>query len=338
MQKYIYIFVICLLLLQSILQAKLLIITHNYNQPTFIELQYRLFKKFLHDDFEYVVFNDAIDPSIACQIDTSCKLLDIQCYRVPQEDRTPPNLQLNLKRGIFWAAARHAEAIRYSMDTVAFNHQGLVMMIDSDMFLIKSFDTDNFIKDNDIAGLRQVRDKKINYLWGGLIFFRMDRLPDKESMTFKNGLIDCTYVDSCGFMHYYFQAHPEIKILYFDQDFRHIIDENLRSLMLPTHYNGNKFKMWQQYIKCNSCKAIGCRCFHSVTILKELNFDETIIKYAESKTLPPKIEFVLKDTFLHYQDGSNYAGNSCQFVQHKKELFLNFITDILNRVTIEKDA
>ena len=72
-------------------------------------------------------------------------------------------------------------------------------------------------------------------------------------------------------------------------------------------------------------------CFHNEEILKELNFDETIIQYVFSKKIPPKIEFVLKDTFLHYQDGSNYSGKSKQFIQHKKELFFNFMNDILNR-------
>ena len=322
-----------LLILQSTIpsEAKLLIITHNYNQPTFIDLQYRTFKKFLIDEFEYVVFNDAIDANLACQIDTACNLLGIRCYRVPQKNRTPTNLKLDLNRGVFWAAARHAEAIRYSMETLAFNHPGLVMMIDSDMFLIKPFNVDKFIKDNDIAGLQQVRDGKISYLWGGLMFFRMDKLPNKESMNFKNGLIDGTYVDSCGFLHYYFQANPQIKILYFDQGYRHFIDENLRSFISPAHYSGNNFKAWPKYLQCKNCKTTGRQCFHNEEVLKELNFDETIIQYISSKKMPPKIEFVLKDTFLHYQDGSNYAGQSKQFIQHKKELLFNFINDILNR-------
>ena len=217
------------------------------------------------------------------------------------------------------------------METLAFNHPGLVMMIDSDMFLIKPFNADSFIKDNDIAGLRQVRDEKISYVWAGLIFFRMDKLPNKESMNFKNGLIDKTYVDSCGFLHYYFLANPQIKIHYFDQDYRHFIDGNLRNFIIPSHNNGNNFRSWPKYLQCNNCKTTGSRCLHNEEILKELNFDETIIQYISSKKFPPNNEFVLNDTFLHYQDGSNYSGKSTQFIEHKKELlFNNFMTNIFN--------
>ncbi len=312
-------------------EAKLLIITHNNNQPTFIELQYRSFKKFLTDDYEYVVFNDATDAALNCQIHETCDRLSIQCFDIPQENRTPTNLKLDLERGIFWAASRHAEAIRYSMDTIGFNHPGLVMMIDSDMFLIKSFNAEDFIKGHDIAGLNQVRNETVHYIWAGLIFFRMDKLPNKQSMNFKNGLIDNIYVDSCGFLHYYLQENPLIKILYFDPCYRHFVDQDLRNFILPSHYNGNDFTKWSKYLQCKKCKKNNTWCSHNEAILKELNFDKTIIQYVSSKKFPPKIEFVLKDVFLHYQDGSNYSGMSPQFIQHKKELFLNFMNDILNR-------
>ncbi len=309
---------------------KLLIITHNYSQPAFIDLQYRSFKKFLIDDFEYVVFNDATDHNIARTIDSMCISIGIQCYKVPQKNRTRANLKLDLNRGIFWAAARHAEAIHYSMDIVAFKHPGLVMMIDSDMLLIKQFSVATFMQDYDIAGLRQVRDEKIRYLWAGLMFFRMDKLPHKNSMQFKNGLIDGTYVDSGGFLHYYFQENPQLKILCFDQEYRHFIDENWSNYIFPSHFNGNNFQTWPQYLQCKNCKSTKKTCPHNTRILKELNFDATIIQAIRAKKFPPKVEFILKDTFLHYQDGSNYANQSPKFIKQKKELLFNFMTDILN--------
>ena len=42
-------------------QTKVLIFTYSYNKPEFIELQYKTFKKFLLDDHELIVFNDAIE-------------------------------------------------------------------------------------------------------------------------------------------------------------------------------------------------------------------------------------------------------------------------------------
>lgn len=41
------------------LPAKIRILTFHYNKPDFIEWQYKTFKRFLMDDFELIVFNDA---------------------------------------------------------------------------------------------------------------------------------------------------------------------------------------------------------------------------------------------------------------------------------------
>ena len=307
------------------LHTKLLIITHNYNQPSFIALQYKAFKKFLRNEFDYVVFNDATDPLLAEQIHDSCKKIAIPCYRVPQENRTSPYVKLNLNKGHFWAAARHGQAIQYSLDTCGFRHPGLVMIIDSDMFLIKTFDAEKLIDGYDIAGLRQVRDNTITYLWGGLLIFNMNNLQDKEKISFSNGLINGTYVDSCGFLHYYLKDHPRLKILYFEQNYRHFLDNSLKSYMIPSYYNGNNFKNWPRYMRCQDCTQKNQACSHRTKILQELNFSELIIEYVANQKMPPKIEFVLKDTFLHYQDGTNYAQATAEFLSHKNELFFNFI-------------
>lgn len=72
-------FVVC----QVIAKQKILIITHNFNRPDFIEIQHATFKKFLQDDYEYVVFNDATDSTLVQQINNICNKLQIEWIRVP---------------------------------------------------------------------------------------------------------------------------------------------------------------------------------------------------------------------------------------------------------------
>src|ERR1700684_2505146 len=64
---------------------KVLIITHSYCRPDFIELHHKTFKAFLKNDYEYVVFNDASDPHLKRKIEKTCEKLGIRCIRVPQE-------------------------------------------------------------------------------------------------------------------------------------------------------------------------------------------------------------------------------------------------------------
>ena len=60
-------------------KPRVLIVTHSYNKPDFIELQYKLFKKFLHDDYDFVVFNDASNATFENAISAICKALNIVC-------------------------------------------------------------------------------------------------------------------------------------------------------------------------------------------------------------------------------------------------------------------
>ncbi len=49
------------------LSAKVLLFTFAYNRPELIELQYKTFKKFLLDDYELIVINDAKSPDMIKQ-------------------------------------------------------------------------------------------------------------------------------------------------------------------------------------------------------------------------------------------------------------------------------
>ena len=62
-----------LLLFNSSIHAKILIYTFAYNRPDFIEIQYHTFKKFLKEEFELVVFNDARKEEMKQEIDSMCK-------------------------------------------------------------------------------------------------------------------------------------------------------------------------------------------------------------------------------------------------------------------------
>src|SRR6056300_184478 len=78
------------------------IITSVVNNPTFIEIQYHTFKKYLKlskdngecEEFEFIVFNDAKpfadysndgDITLRTKIADTCARLNIKCYMVPNE-------------------------------------------------------------------------------------------------------------------------------------------------------------------------------------------------------------------------------------------------------------
>jgi len=322
---------LCCLMLTT-LYAKVLIITLNHNRPDFITLQHRSFARFLHDDYKFIVFNDAVEEQLIQQIDTTCTDLGIPCVRCTQENRTPATGSVNP----IWAMERHAQALHYALETIGFKHDCIVMIIDSDMVLIKDFSVTDFMQGYDIAGLKySITPPKSTtptvYIWAGLMFFRMNTLPQKETMRFNHVYIKKIRTDTGGAFHTYLEHNPHIKIRFFDQLYRHILTKDLENTYILSDQETTI------YPKCAVCSSLKKQCPHAATLLSELNFDQRIINAIAQKTFPPETEFVLKDTFLHYRATSNYASNhflstkliTPEFLQEKSQLFANFMEMIL---------
>ena len=80
MKKKLYL--VILLLANSLIHAKILIYTFACNRPDFIRIlqEYITFTKFLKEEFELVVFNDAREEGMKQEIDSMCKKYDIDLH------------------------------------------------------------------------------------------------------------------------------------------------------------------------------------------------------------------------------------------------------------------
>jgi hypothetical protein len=105
--------------------------------------------------------------------------------------------------------------VQYSLDTLGFDHQGIVAIIDSDMFLIRPFSIEQYMRGYDLAGYPQSR-KHIEYIWNGIVFFDMQTLPDRKTINFNCGPIDGIGLDVGGQTYRYFQSHPNLRLKFMD--------------------------------------------------------------------------------------------------------------------------
>lgn len=281
----------------------LLIITHAYLRPDFIEIQHKTFKKFLKDPYEFVVFNDARDYEIRSQIKQLCKKLQLRCIEIPQEIHDRPYLQRYPYEDPNNACARCANVVQYSLDVLGFQHDGLVAIIDSDMFLVQDFSIAEYMQNYDIAGVPQSRGNVL-YLWNGLVFFNMNSLPNKKSINFNCGVIEGNPTDVGGHLYYYFKQNPDVRV----------------SQMGVYH---------SQSFACNTCqqKDVYTPCAHNTDHLRKQNIPETIIKFMQSG--PPNIEFLLNNNFLHYRGGGNWDHKSQSYHDYKTKILLRFIDSII---------
>ena len=110
------------------------IFTSVVNRPDFVEIQYKLFKKFLKDDFQFNVVDDSLDDDISSQFKEVCDKYGIVYYRKNQGDRS--------KNESRWAGAKHAtETIQWTFDDIIKkkHSEELILFLDSDMFLLDDF-------------------------------------------------------------------------------------------------------------------------------------------------------------------------------------------------------
>lgn len=271
-----------------------LVITHAFNRPSFIELHYTTFKHFFTDPYEYVVFNDATDERMVREIEHTCAKLAIRCIRVPQQQVHARHRQHDCERV--------SDVIQYSLDLIGFDYDGIVAIIDSDIFPIKKFSFTCAMKNYDLFGRiwHPGNNPKITYLWNGLLFMDMRTLPDKRSMNFDCGRVDGYPVDTAGQLHYYIKDHPELNINYYVAAVFN--DEVSRGTLLIHDYAWLKHQQgYEDFL---------------------INF---IMRYKGD------MEIHADGAFIHYRAGGNWQRLPASYHQEKERILMALIDQALQQ-------
>ncbi|MBS0627394.1 MAG: hypothetical protein JSS09_04210, partial [Verrucomicrobia bacterium] len=129
--------------ISSCLFAKTIVFTTGFNRPDFIELQHKLFKKFLKDEYEFWVVSDANTLEMQAAIKKKCSDLGIYHLAVPQGIHNQPYLVRSPGDNYNNPNIRHCNSVQWAWDNYFCCHEGPVMVIDSDMFPIRSFSVEN---------------------------------------------------------------------------------------------------------------------------------------------------------------------------------------------------
>ncbi len=313
--------------------SKVLIFTYAHNRPEFIEWQYHTFKKFVQDDYEYVVFNDATNHNFSKQIQEKCAQFNLRCISIPQTIHHNPQI---VHPEANFVSARNCNVVKYSLDTIGFNHNDIVVLVDSDLFLIKPFSFKEFLSDYHLSGRYRTCSElhdcatdhpsfpyPIKYLWIGLVFINMPHLPNRHELNFNSGRINGVFYDAGGGSAIYLQNNPSAKVKDFEvHKLEHLLCDDCWS------------KVGLAFGIESSEHLISGGCTHNNDLLKKLQFSDFTIKLLESypigKPLMSRIEFYLNDTFLHFREGSNYGHLPEHLYQSKINTLRDYIYIILN--------
>jgi hypothetical protein len=296
-----------LFIIVSQINAKVLIFTYAYNRPDFVEIQHKTFKKFLTDDYEFIVFSDARSQDMKNSIKAICTQYGLKCIQIPQEIHDRPYLQRWPGEDYNHPTVRNVNVVQYSLDLLGFNHNDILILLDSDAFLVKKFSFREFLNGYDMGGRAlginsRIGSGDIQYLWHGLAFLNMGTMPNKRTLNFNCGKVEGRPVDAGGHSYYYLKHNPQVRVHYIDHNFS---DE----------------------LRCNICIRINAPyCTHNTGELRKAEFDEFQINFLQSAH---DVEFFCNNSFLHYRCGSNWDYKSQQYHNQKTEALQRYLNAIL---------
>jgi hypothetical protein len=203
---------------------KVTIYTIADKRPDFIPVQYETFKKFIKDDYEYVVVDNAIDSKKRSRaIEKTCKNLGVRYLKVrvdrglmKESGQVATTLIGTYKNGSIGAGY----AFNFVWKQICNENQGKIfVLIDSDMFLTRPISWNEELGEKDAAFVYQYRgieedgnNPKVVYPWNALCIFNPDKIPNLKEMNWNSGVSKRDYiegyaVDTAGYIHYWMKEN-----------------------------------------------------------------------------------------------------------------------------------
>lgn len=201
---------------------KITIYTIADKRPDFIPVQYESFKKFVKDDYDYIVINNAIDSKKRRDlIRKTCEELQIKSIEVKKENR----FKIIGKQKVFSITGSYRNAnvgtaypIKWAWEKMCKDENDLFVLIDSDMFLLKPTSFIEEIGKNDASFVIQYRgienDKTsiVTYPWNGICILNHKKIPSLIDLNWDCGVIEKAYisgfsVDVGGYGHYWLKKN-----------------------------------------------------------------------------------------------------------------------------------
>ena len=216
--------------------------TYSHNRPDFIAHQYASMKKYIKDDFEFIVFNNerqggdpgsGYSPERVQEIFRVCEELGVQCIRVELD----PELQfinghIQFQGDSFVNGGSHACAYSFTWGWKHYisKNDCISVIIDSDMFFIKDISFSEMMSGYNFSYIpcyRHVRNYvneddrgefAFSYPWNGFVIADIPNMPNPQELSWGLGVFNGYSADvGSECMSYISKYKDQLEIKYLDQ-------------------------------------------------------------------------------------------------------------------------
>jgi hypothetical protein len=214
----------------------------HFNRPDFVHLQSRTLKRFLKDDFEFIVVNNANTQESFEAISTACKKESVREVGISR------NIDCNAARA--YPGYHHSIAMNEIMATEIKAHNDICVILDGDAFLLADYSFSERMCNSSLLGALQHRKDRY-WLTPVVLGFKPFELPDFDQINLigshvynptpedsrldlsyyprfagQNYVFDCPVctgqvdndsekhipLDTGGEMYTYLRTHPEVRV------------------------------------------------------------------------------------------------------------------------------
>ena len=203
------------------------IYTFSHKRPDFLELQLKSFHKNIEDDFEFIVFNNAIfdhDKKNYIDIQGFCKTNNIKCIDIEKDEilineiynyqnNNGPEKVFNNENLYTNSGIACAYPLCFAWKHYISKTDDLVCIIDSDMFFIDKENIGKLLNEFDLLFVAQSRigeNIKIEYMWNGISYLNLSTLPQKETLNWWCGECEGVSGDVGAHTHYYLSENQNL--------------------------------------------------------------------------------------------------------------------------------
>jgi len=288
------------------------ILTFHCNRPDFLKMQHWTLEKFLEDEYELIVFNDARETELEEAISATCETYGIKCVRFEQEwhissrinqmfidqlhhpDLIHSNFPLDFEKNVEGLSRhnsfRHCHVIQYALDNYGYDHDDIVVILDGDMFPVRPVNIRSLLKNHDIAAsTRYYKKEGIDYPWVTFIAMNMPMLPNKDDLQFHADRIGQYFHDSGANSYHYLKNNPSVLVMKLS-----VFDTSTYKPGIGRHLLARNFN------------------------LKDINF----MKRLSRKNF---VQFQVNNTFLHYGASSFESKNQ----ESKSKVVMSYLNSKL---------
>jgi hypothetical protein len=206
----------------------------NDINPDLLPLQVASFRKYMREDFEFIVLGSEVlsnNPEKAAEVSKVCRSLSIQTLEVPrdpaieaawQRGANPGEFLFHPKTGRFVTGKGGAAfnyMLQWAWERVLTKEPGPVCFIHTDVFLMESIKLTDYLREYSLCCVLH-REKNTNhpedklcFMWEALLLAKCPELPNPETTVWFPSRVEGTWLDTGGPTHYYLKAHPEIRLL-----------------------------------------------------------------------------------------------------------------------------